>query len=100
ANWLPIVLDDGRGVRLRLWSRISADEHGGSPSGCQILSDLITFTRNKIERMVRGLFPGKEQGPMENSLNTAWLAASVYLDGIGADLLNNDGSRSQVPRIF
>ena len=57
--------------------------------------DIVAFTRRKVEPMVRGLFPGKEQGPVlallersvvfltpetiqpliqnEKSLRTAWL---------------------------
>lgn len=72
--------------------------------------DIVTFARRKVEPMVRGLFPGKEQGPVlavlerslvfltpetieplirnENSLSTAWLAANVYLDSIGAEPLD------------
>lgn len=73
-------------------------------------TDIVTFTRRKVAPMVRGLFPGKEQGPVlallerslvfltpetiepllrnENSISTAWLAANVYLDSIGAEPLD------------
>ena len=73
-------------------------------------TDIVTFTRRKVEPMVRGLFPGKEQGPVlallerslvfltpetieplirnERFLSTAWLAASVYLESIGAESLD------------
>ena len=72
-------------------------------------TDIVTFTRRKVEPMVRGLFPSKEQGPVlallerslvfltpetieplirnENSLSTAWLASNVYLASIGAEPL-------------
>ena len=72
-------------------------------------TDIVTFTRAKIEPMVKGLFPRKEQAPVldllgrslvfltpdtieplirdESDLSTSWLAVNVYLASIGAEPL-------------
>jgi hypothetical protein len=74
-------------------------------------TDIVTFTRTKVEPMARGLFPGKEQGAVlallerslvfltpetieplirnEKFLSTAWLAANVYVASIGAEPLDD-----------
>ncbi len=76
--------------------------------------DLVTFTRRKIEPMVRGLFPGCEQeavlGVLERSvvvltpdnicavleqahwLHTAWDLANIYLGSIGAEPLGEEAA--------
>lgn len=76
----------------------------------QIPSDLVAFTRGKVEPMVRGLFPRSEQekvlGALERSvvyltpanirsvltesarLDSAWVVASLYLDGVGGRALS------------
>lgn len=75
-------------------------------------TDTVAFARGKVEPMVRGLFPGKEQDPVlallgrslvfltpdtieplirnGTSLSTARLAANVYLRSIGATPLGDD----------
>lgn len=78
--------------------------------------DVVTFTRNKIEPMVRGLFPRVEQDVVlalvERSVvflmpdnieavlrkemrwpGSAWDIANLYLGGIGAQLLSEDAPR-------
>jgi hypothetical protein len=74
--------------------------------------DTTTFTRRKVEPMVRGLFPPRERGPvldiLEHSvvflmptnieqvlrnctwMSTAWELANLYLASIGAELLEKD----------
>ena len=82
------------------------------PKPAEFPADLSGFTRAKVEPMVRGLFPKKEQDPvlalLERSvvfltpetiesciqqtglLGTAWQVANVYLVGIGAQPLAED----------
>lgn len=77
--------------------------------------DVVALTRRKVEPMVRGLFPRKEQDAvlavLERSvvfvtpanivqvllksswLNTAWDLANLYLLGVGAELLGEDAPR-------
>ena len=79
------------------------------------LSDLVGLTRRRVEPMVRGLFPGTEQGPvlqvLERSvvvltaenimsvlreatwMHTAWDLANLYLTSADADLLGSDAPR-------
>ncbi len=74
--------------------------------------DLASFARAKVEPMVRGLFPRREQEPIlallqqamvfltpetieplirkAGLLGTAWQVANVYLTGIGAEPLGGD----------
>ena len=75
-------------------------------------TDTVAFTRTKVEPMVKGLFPCKEQEAVlnllgqslifltphtieslirnERDLHTAWLAANVYLRSIGAEPLDQE----------
>lgn len=74
--------------------------------------DIVAFTRDKVQPMVRGLFPAKERdivlGLLERSvifltpesiepivrnatwLSTAWKIANIYLDSIGATPLGDE----------
>ena len=77
--------------------------------------DVVAFTRAKVEPMVRGLFPAKEQAIVldllarsvvfltpdsietvlmkETWLSTAWDLANLYLASCGADLLSPSAPR-------
>ena len=78
-------------------------------------TDVASFTRSKVEPMVRGLFPADEQETVLNALadsvvfltpdsidrvlattpylRTAWLLANIYLTSAGADPLSEDAPR-------
>jgi hypothetical protein len=76
--------------------------------------DLVDFTRQKVEPMVRGLFMRKEVAPVlalleksvvfvtyrnvatriaTENLSTAWEIANIYLDSIGAERLDRSDQR-------
>lgn len=85
------------------------------PSALVAVEDVITFARQRVEPMVRGLFPRKEQDAVlalvERSVvfltpsnieevlreakwrKTAWDIANLYLGATGADLLAEDAPR-------
>lgn len=91
-------------------ARAAADRRSHPP-----LNDLVGLTRRRVEPMVRGLFPRKEQDPvlqvLERSvvvltaeniasvlrettwMHTAWDLANLYLTSSGADLLSADAPR-------
>lgn len=99
-------------LRLALYSAVRhrAEEASQLPELQDL--DTATFTRRKVEPMVRGLFPPRERGPvldiLEYSvvflaptnieqvlrncswLSTAWELANLYLASIGAELLAKD----------
>lgn len=77
--------------------------------------DMIAFTRAKVEPMVRGLFPRREQDTVLEVLGrsvifltptnieailgethwhqTAWILANLYLASVGVELLSDDAPR-------
>lgn len=85
------------------------------PHGFQDPVDLGAFTRNRVEPMVRGLFPSAEREPVmalvEHSvvfltsanieatlldcrwLHTAWDIANLYLGSLGVELLSEEAPR-------
>jgi len=100
--------EDLRGALVRSVRRLSHGlTHNFLPP-----TDTVSFTRAKVEPMVRGLFPRAEQGAvlamleqsvifltsaniervlLENSFDsTAWTLANLYLASLGAELLGED----------
>jgi hypothetical protein len=102
-------------LREALIAEVRRREKGRAlPDGPRDL-DITTFTRRKVEPMVRGLFPGSEQEPVldllersvvflsagnierilreEDWLHTAWDLANLYLVSIGAEPLSDSAPR-------
>ncbi|MRG96516.1 hypothetical protein [Polyangium spumosum] len=102
-------------LKRALVDEVSRRAAGRRPSAEMPAIDLTSFTRVKVEPMVRGLFPKVEQDVMlrllERSvvfltperveaillgctwLHTAWDLANLYLGSLGADLLAEDAPR-------
>jgi hypothetical protein len=105
ASMLDALVEEVRRREEKATSTIVRGSIVCPPEG----QDLIAFTRAKVGPMVRGLFPRKEQGPVEEllersvvfltpdrieailrderSLNTAWRLANMYLHSVRAEPL-------------
>lgn len=103
----------GADLKSALVADVSRRANGWQPPPALVaIEDLAAFTRTRVERMVRGLFPRAKQDAVlalvEKSVvfltpsnieevlrdaqwpRSAWDLANLYLGAIGADLLADD----------